>query len=148
MPAFLILAGERGTKGGPLRGGPCSPYFRRQEDGNWDLLSCLIPDPLWSNLRLGTLERQYHLLYCLHPYLLSCVQLQGMVGEAGDRDVSEQSASRVGGLVLPDFLRELATRRECFPDDTVVAMTTGTSHSFLVTDRFEKDTHRLEGWSD
>lgn len=57
-----------------------------------------------------------------------------MVGEPGNRDVSEQSASRVGGLVLPDFLRELATRRECFSNDTVVAMTTGTSHSFLVTD--------------
>ena len=31
-----------------------------------------------------------------------------------------------------------------FSDDTVVAMTTGTNHSFLVTDTFVKDTHRLE----
>lgn len=70
------------------------------------------------------------------------------MGEPGDRDVSEQSASWVGGLVLPDFLRKLATRRECFSDDTVVTMTTGTSHSFLVTDTFAKDTHRLERWND
>lgn len=42
------------------------------------------------------------------------VSLGGGSGLWGDRDVSEQSASWVGGLVLPDFLSELASRRECF----------------------------------
>ena len=40
----------------------------------------------------------------------------------------------------------LLTRGERFSYDTVVAMTMGTSHSFLVTDTLAKDTHRVETW--
>ena len=64
-----------------------------------------------------------------------------MVRELGDRDVSEQSVS-----LLPVFHREQATRREWFSIDTVVAMTMGISHSFLVTDTLAKDTHGVERW--
>ena len=40
----------------------------------------------------------------------------------------------------------LLIRGERFSYDTVVAMTMGTSHSFLVTDTLAKDTHRVETW--
>lgn len=111
LPSFGILAGEK------VAFSDVGPDLIVLEGRAEPVVSCLaLPQTLCGQVKSPApwSGSPIFCTVCTLTYLHSCVQLQGMVGKPGDRDVSEQSASWVGRLVLPDFLRELASRRECF----------------------------------